>query len=151
MNEKDTASDFYLDALVPASLHHSIGAEVGTPLSLAVVCQNMRNRNQVLTCFTGTKVLAYGYKSTDTDTTRAQVNRIQRWAYFQVMLTCFTGTKVLAYGYKSTDTDTSRALSGDAQGTGEQDARLLVFLVRTHIQNRKSNRCLGSCGVSENI
>ncbi len=68
VDEKDTASDIYLDALVPASLHHSIGAEVGTPLSLAVVCQNVRNRNQVLTCFTGTKVLAYWYKSTNTDT-----------------------------------------------------------------------------------
>ena len=37
-----TSSDVYFDALVPASLQPSIGAEVGTPLVMSVVCQNQR-------------------------------------------------------------------------------------------------------------
>jgi ABC-type antimicrobial peptide transport system permease subunit len=37
-----TSSDVYFDALVPASLQPSIGAEVGTPLVMSLVCQNQR-------------------------------------------------------------------------------------------------------------
>jgi hypothetical protein len=36
------ADGYYIDALVPASLVSSIGAEVGTPLVTAMVCQNQR-------------------------------------------------------------------------------------------------------------
>ena len=38
----NTRSDLYFDALVPASLQPSIGAEVGTPLVMSLICQNQR-------------------------------------------------------------------------------------------------------------
>ncbi len=51
---------------------------------------------QVLTCFTGTKVLAYWYKSTNTDTSRAAgVNAFSRCSLALLVQKYFlTGTKV---------------------------------------------------------